>query len=108
MIFVTAFGREAIYLYGASGNEHRNVMPNHALHWAAIQWAKSRGCARYDLWGIPADAAAEDGRLPGSLYQFKQGFGGQVVQYTGAWDLVYGPLQHQVYRAARKLRRASR
>ena len=105
MIFVTAFGNEAIYLYGASGNEHRNVMPNHALHWAAIQWAKARGCVRYDWWGIPADAGAADGHLPDSLYQFKQGFGGQVVNYTGAWDSVYAPVQHQVYRVARKLRR---
>ena len=105
MIFVTAFGPEAIYLYGASGNEHRNVMPNHALHWAAIQWAKARGCTRYDLWGIPANAGTNDRRLPDSLYQFKQGFGGTVVRYTGAWDFVSAPVKHQVYRLARKLRR---
>ncbi len=110
MIFVTAFGHEAIYLYGASGNEHRNVMPNHALHWAAIRWAKARGCTQYDLWGIPQNAGTagrDRAPLPDSLYQFKQGFGGEVVQYTGAWDFVYGPLQHQVYRAARSLRRAA-
>ncbi len=57
-ILVTAFAGQAIYLYGASSNAHRECMPNHALHWAAIQWAKTRGCARYDLWGI------DDGRQP--------------------------------------------
>ncbi|HEX7593122.1 MAG TPA: peptidoglycan bridge formation glycyltransferase FemA/FemB family protein, partial [Anaerolineae bacterium] len=78
-IFVTAFGAEAIYLYGASGNAHRERMPNHALHWRAIQWAKSRGCARYDLWGIADTAWAEaplienagaqrDAPLPHGLY----------------------------------------
>ena len=57
MIFVTAFGDEAIYLYGASGNEERNRMPGcRALHWAAIQWAKAKGCVRYDLWGVPENA----------------------------------------------------
>jgi lipid II:glycine glycyltransferase (peptidoglycan interpeptide bridge formation enzyme) len=105
MIFVTAFGREAIYLYGASGNAHRNVMPNHALHWAAIQWAKARGAAHYDLWGIPARRGGVTPPLPNSLYQFKQGFGGEVVRYTGAWDYVYTRWQHQVYRAARKIKR---
>ncbi len=106
MIFVTAFGHEAIYLYGASGNEHRNVMPNHALHWAAIQWAKTCGCEQYDLWGVPENINAEDERLPNSLYQFKQGFGGQVVHYTGAWDFVYVPAGYAIYRAARKIRRS--
>ena len=114
MILVTAFGHEAIYLYGASGNEHRNLMPNHALHWAAIQWAKARGCVWYDLWGIPekiAQSEAGDGKsaseedLPSSLYRFKQGFGGEVAQYAGAYDLVFKPLHHTLYRAARRVRR---
>ncbi len=106
MIFVTAFGHEAIYLYGASGNEHRNVMPNHALHWAAIQWAKARGCTRYDLWGVPENAEQADANLPSSLYQFKQGFGGEVVYYSGAWDCVNSPVQYGLYRAARRARRS--
>lgn len=105
MIFVTAFGREAIYLYGASGNEERNRMPNHALHWAAIRWAKERGCARYDLWGIPEAPreTAENENLPSSLYQFKQGFGGAPVRYSGAWELVFDGTKHQVYKLARRL-----
>lgn len=106
MIFVTAFGPEAIYLYGASGNEERNRMPNHALHWAAIQWAKERWCARYDLWGIPEEVAeTEDANLPSSLYQFKQGFGGEVVRYTGAWDLVFKRTMYGMYRVARRVRK---
>ncbi|HZQ09565.1 MAG TPA: peptidoglycan bridge formation glycyltransferase FemA/FemB family protein [Anaerolineae bacterium] len=107
MIFVTAFGDEAIYLYGASSNIERNRMPNHALHWAAIQWAKARGCKTYDLWGIPekTEEASEDSDLPSSLYQFKQGFGGQVVHYAGAWDQIYNPLLYRLYRAAREFRK---
>lgn len=106
MIFVTAFAQEAIYLYGASGNEERNRMPNHALHWAAIQWAKAKGCRRYDLWGIPegAEETSEEGNLPSSLYQFKQGFGGEVVRYTGAWDFVFNKPLYRVYQLARRLR----
>lgn len=115
MIFVTAFGSEAIYLYGASGNQHRNVMPNHGLHWAAIQWAKSRGCKWYDMWGIPeategrtdevGRAREEASPLPDSLYQFKRGFGGEVFHYTGAWDAVYSEPSYRVYGLARRLRR---
>jgi len=107
MIFVTAFGSEAIYLYGASGDEQRNVMPNHALHWAAIQWARSRGCRWYDLWGIPEDNGSTSASLPGSLYQFKQGFGGETCRYVGAWDFIYAPLKYAFYHLARRLRRVS-
>jgi lipid II:glycine glycyltransferase (peptidoglycan interpeptide bridge formation enzyme) len=105
-IFVTAFGGEAIYLYGASSNAHRERMPNHALHWAAIQWAKARGCARYDLWGIAATAEAdvESGLLHG-LYQFKQGFGGRVVRYIGGYDAVFSRVRYALYTRAVAWRR---
>lgn len=104
MIFVTAFAHEAIYLYGASSNLERNRMPNHALHWSAIQWAKARGCTRYDLWGIPEEVAQtnDDANLPSSLYQFKQGFGGEIVRYSGAWDFVFNQPLYQFYKLARK------
>lgn len=120
MIFVTAFGGEAIYLYGASSNAHRERMPNHALHWAAIQWAKARGCTRYDLWGVAAvadalvtttrpeqseDVPAKDKPLPHGLYQFKQGFGGQLVQYAGGYNAVFSRWQYAVYELALKMKR---
>lgn len=103
-IVVTAIGREAIYLYGASGNAQRERMPNHALHWHAIQWAKSRGCARYDLWGI--GATAEAGTSHG-LYQFKQGFGGELVQYTGATDVIFSRWKFSIYERALSARRGA-
>ena len=104
MIFVTAFGGEAIYLYGASSNAHRERMPNHALHWAAIQWAKARGCARYDLWGLGATTDA-DARAAHGLYQFKQGFGGAVVRYAGAYAVVFSRWQYALYAHAVAWRR---
>ncbi len=115
-IFVTAFGAEAIYLYGASGNAHRERMPNHALHWQAMQWAKSRGCTRYDLWGIADTAWAEapvvddvgathESPLPHGLYQFKQGFGGAVVRYAGAYDVVFSRWRYALYTRALAARR---
>jgi peptidoglycan pentaglycine glycine transferase (the first glycine) len=117
-IFVTALGEEAIYLYGASGNAHRERMPNHALHWQAMQWAKSRGCTRYDLWGIADTAWAEapgtapdetpdEAHLPHGLYQFKQGFGGVVVRYAGAYDVVFSPWRYQLYTRALAARRGA-
>jgi hypothetical protein len=45
------YGRRAWYLYGMSSSAHREAMPNHALQWAAIRWARDAGCETYDFWG---------------------------------------------------------
>jgi len=93
-----AFGRTAWYMYGASSNRQRNLMPNHLLQWSAIQWAKARGCETYDFWGIPdeigldpsqADVAHERSDGLWGVYRFKEGFGGSIVRYLGAYDCVY-------------------
>lgn len=115
-IAVFVLGRRAWYMWGASGEAGRNLMPNHALQWAAMRQAKARGCTTYDLWGIPdevgetPDAYAEpeswgEGGLWG-VYRFKQGFGGQVVRYTGAWDLPLSAAGYALYRLALRVRRA--
>jgi len=98
-IMVFALSHKAWYMYGASSNTHRNLMPNHLLHWEAICWARNRGCATYDLWGIPDEVGQHPGAYTQtvtehtdglwSTYRFKQGFGGHVVRYLGAYDDVY-------------------
>ncbi len=87
-----AAGR-AWYLYGASGNEGRELMPNHRLQWEAMRWAKAHGCRIYDLWGVPDEVAHDpDTPIPEpamglwGVWRFKRGFGGRVVRYVGAWD----------------------
>ena len=49
------------------------------------------------------DFAEQQGGLWG-VYRFKQGFGGQVVRYTGAWDLPLSPVGQRIYHLARRLR----
>ena len=113
-IVVFGFGDKAWYFWGASSGQHRNLMPNHALQWAAMCWARERGCRTYDLWGIPdqvgADPAAyEDPENWGTgglwgVYRFKCGFGGHIVRTVGAWDIVYSPVGYRLYRMAVALR----
>jgi peptidoglycan pentaglycine glycine transferase (the first glycine) len=115
-IAVFALGRGAWYMWGASGDAGRNLMPNHALQWAAISWAKARGCTIYDLWGVPdevgenpqAYAESESWGSEGlwGVYRFKQGFGGAVVRYVGAWDMPLSAAGHALYRAALRFRRS--
>jgi lipid II:glycine glycyltransferase (peptidoglycan interpeptide bridge formation enzyme) len=79
-------------------------MPSYALQWAAMRWAKARGCGSYDLWGVPdaetdvleSDfATRKDGLWP--VYRFKRGFGGRLERNAGAWERVYLPWAHQLY-----------
>ena len=93
MIFVT--GDTARYVYGMSGPEHREKMPNYLLQWEAIRLAKEKGCKVYDLWGAP-DAFTEDDRMWG-VYQFKRGLGGEVVITPGAWDLPLRKTGYQMF-----------
>jgi peptidoglycan pentaglycine glycine transferase (the first glycine) len=100
-----AFVSRAYYLYGASSDRHRNLMPNHLLQWRALLWAKRRGCTSYDLWGVPDEAGEEEedmeevlqrGGLWG-VYRFKRGFGGSVVRHSPSYDYVYSPLLYWLW-----------
>jgi len=77
-------GHKSWYLYGASSNEKRNLMPNHLLQWEAIRIAKRKGYLLYDLWGAP-DVLNEEDPMWG-VYRFKKGLGGQTVSHIGAYD----------------------
>jgi lipid II:glycine glycyltransferase (peptidoglycan interpeptide bridge formation enzyme) len=94
-LWLFIFGHKAWFLYGMSTDSHREKMPSYKLQWEAIQAAKSAGCTSYDLWGAPDQFVQQD-KLWG-VYRFKEGFGGQVVQYLGAWDYPVNPTIYRVY-----------
>lgn len=83
-------GNKAWYLYGASSNEHRNVMPNYLLQWLMIQEAMERGCELYDFRGVPGNVS-EDNPLYG-LYRFKKGFSGTYTKFTGLFSYKFRPI----------------
>lgn len=84
MAVIFHFASRAWYMYGASSQRHRDKMPNHLIQWEAMRWAREHGCTVYDLWGAP-EKLDESDPLWG-VYRFKQGFGGELVRYIGAWD----------------------
>lgn len=95
-MIVLRFGRWSWYMYGASSNEHRNLMPNHLLQWNAMQWARSHGCWYYNFRGIPD--ILEEGENLWGVYVFKRGFGGYALRSLETHDLVYRPLIYAAYR----------
>lgn len=83
------YGNKCWYLYGASSNQHRNVMPNHLLQWEMIKWALEKGCDIYDFRGVSGNLD-ENHPLYG-LYRFKKGFGGKFTEFVGELDYVFNP-----------------
>ncbi len=78
------------YVYGASDNEARNVMPNYLVQWEMIRWAVETGCTVYDFQGVSGNLNPEGNHMYG-LYRFKKGFNGQLDELAGEFDYTYRP-----------------
>jgi lipid II:glycine glycyltransferase (peptidoglycan interpeptide bridge formation enzyme) len=94
-VFIFRFGSRVWYMYGASLNEYRNVMPNYALHWHVIKWAKEKGYKLYDLWGIPSNP--KEGHPLYGVYRFKKGFNGELRSWVGVYDLPFDKIAYHLF-----------
>ncbi|MDL2288960.1 peptidoglycan bridge formation glycyltransferase FemA/FemB family protein [Oscillospiraceae bacterium OttesenSCG-928-F05] len=94
------YGDKVWYLYGASSNMHRNLMPNYLLQWTMICWAIENGCRIYDFRGVSGDLS-EDNPLYG-LYRFKKGFNGDFCEFIGEFDFVVSPIVYNLANTGRK------
>lgn len=76
------------YPYGGSSKEHQNLMASNLVAWEAIRLGKKLGLKKFDMWGaLGPDANSSDPWY--GFHKFKQGYGGQLVEYIGTYDLVF-------------------
>ena len=85
----TQFAGKTCYVYGASSNELRNLMPNYLMQWTMIKWAIENNNYIYDFQGV-INHLHEDQPNYG-MYKFKKGFNGQLIEFAGEFDLVFSP-----------------
>lgn len=83
------------YPYGASTEEHKEVMANNLMMWEAVKFGKRLGLSTFDLWG------REEGK---GFTKFKEGYNPKVVEFLGTWDLVVNKPVYLIYTAAEKIR----
>jgi lipid II:glycine glycyltransferase (peptidoglycan interpeptide bridge formation enzyme) len=88
-------GDKAWYVYGASSNTRRDVMPNYLLQWTMIQWALKNGCTLYDFRGVSGNLDPADPLY--GLYRFKKGFAAELTEFIGEFDLVLRPALYRLY-----------
>lgn len=94
------FNHIRTYLFGGSATAHKNVMAPYLLHWTIIEDAKNNGLHTYDWFG--AEGAVSDGS---GFARFKNSFGGETIQYAGAYDIIFKPLAYRAYQTTRHLNR---
>ena len=99
-------GKEADYYEAASTPLNRKLPGAYALLWQAMKDLKGQGYERFNLWGI-APAGQPNHRYAG-VTTFKTGFGGEIIEYVPAHDLVIskiGYLKDLIIETTRKKRR---
>ncbi|RLC35365.1 peptidoglycan bridge formation protein FemAB [Candidatus Shapirobacteria bacterium] len=91
------------YPYGASSDRHRQVMASTLLMWEAVKLGKKSNCKSFDMWGSlgPNAQVGENGY---GFHRFKKGFGGQLVQFVGTYDLIINPALYKLYNIVDKYR----
>jgi lipid II:glycine glycyltransferase (peptidoglycan interpeptide bridge formation enzyme) len=94
---------QLFYPYGASLDTNRQVMAPTLLMWEVIKLGKILKCSTFDMWGCLGPHAKE-GENGYGFHRFKQGYGGQLVEYVGTYDLVINPLLYKVYNSVDKTR----
>ncbi|MFA4818722.1 MAG: peptidoglycan bridge formation glycyltransferase FemA/FemB family protein [Patescibacteria group bacterium] len=96
-------GEMVTYLHGASSNEQRALMPTYLLHWRTVQEAKQLGYKIYDWRGVAV--AGDKQKAWQGITRFKLGWGGEIIDYMGAYDWVYKRWRYRIYKIVGKIRK---
>ncbi len=101
MVFV--FNKTIYYPYGASTRERRELMAPNLLMWELIRYGKKLGCTNLDMWGSLGPRPNKKDDWYG-FHRFKQGYGGDLVEFLGSYDLVLNPRIYAIYKMADEVR----
>lgn len=94
------YGNKIWYLYGASSNEHRNLMPNYLLQWDMIKYSIEHKKEMYDFRGVVG--VVDESHPQYGLYRFKKGFGATFTEFIGEVYIPFKPLTYSIYKFSEK------
>jgi lipid II:glycine glycyltransferase (peptidoglycan interpeptide bridge formation enzyme) len=101
MVFI--LNNTIYYPYGASSNENREVMASNLMMWEVIRYGKKMGCRLFDMWGSLGTSPDPNDPWYG-FHRFKQGYGAELVEFLGSFDLVIEPVWYRIYGFMDRLR----
>ncbi|MFT5179481.1 MAG: peptidoglycan pentaglycine glycine transferase (the first glycine) [Candidatus Paceibacteria bacterium] len=93
-LFIT-YGKEAMYLYGASGDSYRKVPYSHKAQFESIKHAKSLGLEKYNFGGI----SSNENKVPSlkKLTLYKKRFGGETLNHSSFFDIVNKKIWYKLF-----------
>ncbi|MCX6726022.1 MAG: peptidoglycan bridge formation glycyltransferase FemA/FemB family protein [Candidatus Shapirobacteria bacterium] len=97
------FNQVLYYPYGASTREYKEVMAPYGLFWEVIKFGQKMDCKIFDMWGSPGPNPDPNDPWIG-FHRFKEGFGGELIEFIGTYDLVLNPLLYKLFNLADRLR----
>ena len=91
------------YPYGASSSEDRHVMASNLLMWEVIRFGKKLGLRYFDMWGALDQNPNPTDPWYG-FHKFKQGYGPELVEFLGSYDLILNKPFYTLYVMGDKMR----
>ncbi|MEN8253235.1 MAG: peptidoglycan bridge formation glycyltransferase FemA/FemB family protein [Patescibacteria group bacterium] len=91
------------YPYGASRSAHKDVMASNLMMWEMIKFGKQEVCKSFDMWGSLGPNVNKKNPWFG-FHRFKKGYGGELVEFLGTFDLVINPLNYKLFNISDTLR----
>jgi len=100
---VFVFNNVLYYPYGASSSLYREVMASNLMMWEVIRFGKAKGCKNFDMWGSLGPNPDPKSSW-GGFHRFKKGYGGELVEFIGSYDLINDYPMYKIYSLAESLR----
>jgi lipid II:glycine glycyltransferase (peptidoglycan interpeptide bridge formation enzyme) len=100
---VFVLGDTLYYPYGASSNNHREVMASNLMMWEVIKFGKKFGLKKFDMWG--ALGPNPDTKDPWyGFHRFKEGYVVKLTEFVGSYDFVLNQKMYFAYKLMNKIR----
>lgn len=90
------------YYNGGSLHEYLNIGGGTFLQAEMMRYAFEQDIEIYDFYGTFGKYSGHED--DDSIYEFKRGFGGRVVEYIGEFEMIIKPLQNKIYSLSEKIK----
>ena len=95
------YPNEVLYLYSGSFDEFMKYNPQYLIQWEIIKYTIKNNIPKYNFYGIDGNFDKNNNEMYG-IYEFKRGFGGNVEEFIGEFDLVISKFMYFIYKVAFK------
>ena len=91
-------GSDVLALIGGGYSDYFNLQPAYSIHYEMMKYAADNNYRYYNFYGISGNLVESDPMY--GVYLFKRGFGGQVVELMGEFDMPVRPFYYFLYKTS--------